>query len=66
MEKTVLTPVSGLIEFYDTDSNWVATIDFGSGECDQWATKTWDVTVFTDSPEGEDKFSVFSFNKKEK
>ena len=65
-KKTVLTPVSGLIEFYDTDSNWVATIDFGSGECDQWATKTWDVTVFTDSPEGEEKFSVFSFYKKEK
>jgi hypothetical protein len=65
-KKTVLTPVSGLIEFYDTDSNWVATIEFGSGECDQWATKTWDVNVFTDSPKGEEKFSVFSFNKKDK
>ena len=65
-KKTVLTPVSGLIEFHDADSNWVATIDFGYGECDQWATKTWDVTVFPDSPEGEEKFSVFSFNKKEK
>tara|TARA_Y200000002_G_C22533761_1_gene600889 strand:- start:241 stop:633 length:393 start_codon:yes stop_codon:yes gene_type:complete len=65
-KKTVLTPVSGLIEFYDTDSNWVATIDFGSGECDQWATKTWDVNFFPDSPEGEEKFSVFSFYKKEK
>ena len=65
-KKTVLTPVSGLIEFYDTDSNWVATIDFGSGECDQWATKNWDVTVFPESPEGEEKFSVFSFFKKEK
>ena len=65
-KKTVLTPVSGLIEFYDTDSNWVATIDFGSGECDQWATKTWDVNFFPDSPEGEEKFSVFSFFKKQK
>ena len=65
-KKTILTPVSGLIEFYDTDSNWVATIDFGSGECDQWATKTWDVTVFPESPKGEEKFSVFSFYKKEK
>ncbi len=65
-KKTVLTPVSGLIEFYDIDSNWVATIDFGSGVCDQWAKKTWDVTVFPDSPQGEEKFSVFSFYKKEK
>ena len=65
-KKTVMTPVSGLIDFYDTDNNWVATIDFGSGECDQWATKTWDITVFPDSPEGEERFSVFSFHKKEK
>ena len=65
-KKTVLTPVSGLIEFYDIDSNWVATIDFGSGVCDQWAKKTWDVTVFPYSPQGEEKFSVFSFYKKEK
>ena len=65
-KKTVLTPVSGLIEFYDSDSNWVATIDFGAGECDQWATKYWDVIVFPESPEGEEKFSVFSFYKKEK
>ena len=65
-KKTVLTPVSGLIEFYDSDSNWVATIDFGSGECDQWATKYWDVIVFPESPEGEEKFSVFSFYKKDK
>ncbi len=65
-KKTVLTPVSGLIEFYDIDSNWVATIDFGSGVCDQWAKKIWDVTVFPDSPQGEEKFSVFSFYKKEK
>lgn len=65
-KKTVLTPVSGLIEFYDTDSNWVATIDFGSGDCDQWATKTWDINVFPESPEGEEQFSVLSFYKKEK
>ena len=65
-DKTVLTPVSGLIEFYDSNDNWVASIDFGDGSCDEWATKTWDVTVFPDSPEGEEKFSVFSFYKKEK
>lgn len=33
--------VSGLIEFYKGDA-WVASIDFGDGECDEWATKTWD------------------------
>lgn len=65
-KKTVLTPVSGLIEFHDTDSNWVATIDFGSGDCDQWASKTWDINVFPESPEGEEQFSVFSFYKKDK
>ena len=65
-KKTVLTPVSGLIEFYDTDSNWVATIDFGSGDCDQWASKIWDINVFPESPEGEEQFSVFSFYKKDK
>ena len=46
-KKTVLTPVSGLIEFYDSDSNW-------------------DLLVFPESPEGEQKFSVFSFYKKDK
>ena len=33
--------VSGIIEFYKGDA-WVATIDFGDGICDEWATKTWD------------------------
>lgn len=33
--------VSGIVEFYKEDT-WVATIDFGDGECDEWATKTWD------------------------
>jgi alpha-D-ribose 1-methylphosphonate 5-triphosphate diphosphatase PhnM len=28
-DKTVLTPVSGLIEFHDENDNWVASIDFG-------------------------------------
>lgn len=65
-DKTVLTPVSGLIVFQDVDSNWVATIDFGDGSCDQWATKTWDVSLFPEHPEGENKFSVFNFFKKEK
>lgn len=33
--------VSGIVEFYKDDT-WIATIDFGDGECDEWATKTWD------------------------
>lgn len=33
--------VSGIIEFYKDDL-WIATIDFGDGVCDEWATKTWD------------------------
>jgi hypothetical protein len=65
-DKTVLTPVSGLIEFYDSNDNWVASIDFGDGSCDEWATKTWDINVFTENIEGESQFSVFDFVKKEK
>ena len=33
--------VSGIVEFYKEDV-WVASIDFGDGTCDEWATKTWD------------------------
>ena len=62
--KTILTPISGLIEFHDTEGNWVASIDFGSGECDQWATKSWNTNIFNENDAGETKFSVFSFYKK--
>ncbi|MCD4683296.1 MAG: hypothetical protein K8R86_08455 [Bacteroidales bacterium] len=35
--------VSGIIDYYSKkDNSWLATIDFGDGECDEWATKTWD------------------------
>ncbi len=34
--------VSGVIEFYKDKTIWVATIDYGNGICDEWATKTWD------------------------
>lgn len=33
--------VSGVVEFYEGDK-WLATIDFGDGTCDEWATKIWD------------------------
>ena len=65
-DKTISTPVSGLFEYYDSNGNWVASIDFGDGSCDQWATKTWDVNMFPDYPEGSEEFSVFKSGKKDK
>ena len=62
-DKDVMTPVSGLFEYYDND-NWVASIDFGDGTCDEWATKTWDVDVFPDYPSGTNDFSVFDYKDK--
>ena len=63
-DKDVMTPVSGLFEYYDSDGNWVASIDFGDGTCDKWATKTWNVDVFTEYPSGTDNFSVFDYKEK--
>ena len=63
-DKDVMTPVSGLFEYYDADGNWVASIDFGDGTCDEWATKTWDVDVFPDYPSGTNDFSVFDYKEK--
>ena len=63
-DKNVMTPVSGLFEYYDADDNLVATIDFGDGTCDEWATKTWDVDVFPEHPSGTVDFSVFDYEKK--
>tara|TARA_B110000196_G_C20857509_1_gene525784 strand:+ start:345 stop:737 length:393 start_codon:yes stop_codon:yes gene_type:complete len=62
--KDVMTPVSGLFEYYDSDGNWVASIDFGDGTCDEWATKTWNVDVFPDYPSGANDFSVFDYKEK--
>ena len=63
-DKDVMTPVSGLFEYYDADSNWVASIDFGDGTCDEWVTKTWNVDVFPDYPSGTNDFSVFDYKEK--
>ena len=63
-DKDVMTPVSGFFEYYDSDSNWVASIDFGDGKCDEWATKTWNVDVFPDYPSGTNDFSVFDYKEK--
>ena len=62
-DKDVMTPVSGLFEYYDSDGNWVASIDFGDGTCDEWATKTWNVDVFPDYPSGTNDFSVFDYKE---
>ena len=62
--KDVMTPVSGLFEYYDADGNWVASIDFGNGTCDEWATKSWDVDIFPDHPSGTNDFSVFDYKDK--
>ena len=63
-DKNLTTPVSGLFEYYDSRDNLVASIDFGDGTCDQWATKTWDVDVFPEYPNGTIEFSVFDYKKK--
>ena len=58
-DKTIMTPVSGLFEYYDQNDIWVASINFGDGTCDQWVTKTWDVNIFPENPEGTLEFSLF-------
>ena len=63
-DKEIMTPVSGLFEYYDIDGNWVASINFGDGTCDEWATKTWDTNVFPDYPTGSENFSVFNYKDK--
>ena len=60
-EKSIMTPVSGLFDYLDSDDNWVASINFGDGSCDQWATKTWDVDVFPEYPDGTADLSVFDY-----
>jgi len=32
--------VEGTIKYFE-GKNWVTTIDYGDGTCDEWATKTW-------------------------
>ena len=63
-DKTIMTPVSGLFEYYDANNNWVASIDFGDGTCDEWVTKSWDVNIFPDYPSGSEDFSVFDYKSK--
>ena len=57
--KTIVTPVSGLFEYYDENNIWVASLNYGDGTCDNLATKTWDINVFPENPEGSLDFSIF-------
>lgn len=41
--------VSGTIKYFE-GKNWVATIEYGDGSCDEWATKIW--------KNGSEKFSL--------
>ena len=58
-DKTIMTPVSGTFEYYNQNDEWVATIDYGYGNCDKWATKSWDTAFFPENPEGFLEFSLF-------
>jgi len=58
-DKTIMTPVSGTFEYYNLSDEWVATIDYGDGNCDKLAIKTWDVSFFPENPEGFLEFSLF-------
>ena len=58
-DKTIMTPVSGTFEYYNQSDDWVATIDYGNGDCDKWAIKTWDVGFFPEYPEGSLEFALF-------
>ncbi len=64
--KEVEVPVLGLFEYHDNDGNWVASINFGDGNCDEWATKTWDVNLFPEHPNGSEDFSVLKIKKSKK
>ena len=64
--KEIEVPVSGLLEYYDNEGNWVASINFGDGSCDEWGTKTWDVNLFPEYPNGSEDFSLLKFKKSKK
>jgi hypothetical protein len=59
--------VEGVIKYFDAkDGEYVATVDFGDGTCDEWAMKSW-----PDSPKykaGKKKFSLdyWKYKKGEK
>ena len=53
--------VAGTIKYYDYETGaYLATIDYGNGTCDEWATKTWAAGSEGDKswPAGSDTFSL--------
>jgi hypothetical protein len=49
--------VQGTIKYYSQAGEWLATVDYGNGECDEWAIKKW--------KDGSKTFSL-NWNKKKK
>jgi len=55
--------VEGIIKYYDYKTGeYLATIDYGNGACDEWATKSW--AAFKDEPAGSKTFSLNDWFKK--
>ena len=50
----------------EIDLQQVASINFGDGSCDEWGTKTWDVNLFPEYPNGSEDFSLLKFKKSKK
>ena len=63
-DKMIMTPVSGTFEYYNQSDEWVATIDYGNGDCDKWAIKTWDVGFFPENLKLKKKSKNINLSKK--
>jgi hypothetical protein len=58
--------VEGIIKYYEISTGeWAATIDYGDGTCDEWATKTWPAGSYGDKnwPAGSKTFSLNDWKK---
>jgi hypothetical protein len=55
--------VEGIIKYYNFETGeYIATIDYGNGSCDEWATKTW--AAYKGVPAGSKIFSLNDWKKK--
>lgn len=58
--------VEGTIKYYEIATGaWAATIDYGNGTCDEWATKTWPAGSYGDKSwnAGSKTFSLDDWKK---
>ena len=58
--------VEGTIKYYEIATGaWAATIDYGNGSCDEWATKTWPAGSYGDKSwaAGSKTFSLDDWKK---